>query len=93
MLPTLFHQQLVDTLEAARQLVTAAAALALVMLEVVGFECQGTLPGLQNQTRAAGQHGQIGQILLARGYALAWNADDLVALAFAQLRQVAHREQ
>src|SRR3990167_3434437 len=50
-------QQAVDTLEAARQLVAAAAALALVVLQIIGLERQGALAGLQHQGRAQGQHG------------------------------------
>ena len=37
------NQQAVDALEATRQLVAATAALALVVLQVIGFERQGAL--------------------------------------------------
>lgn len=58
-------QQTVDTLEAARQLVATTATLAFVMLQVIGFERQGTLTRLQHQGRTDRQHGQIGQVLFA----------------------------
>lgn len=58
-------QQTVDTLEAARQLVATTATLTLVMLQIIGFERQGTLARLQHQGRTDRQHGQIGQVLFA----------------------------
>src|SRR5690606_32931876 len=82
--PRDLDQQRVDPLEAAWQLVATATALALVMLQIAGLEGQGTLAGLQHQRCAGRQYGEIRQVFLAAGHSLAGDADDLVALAFAQ---------
>src|SRR3990167_2375640 len=89
----LLHQQRIDPLETTRQLVAAPPPFTLVVLQVIRLERQGTIAGLQHQGRPARQHHQVGEVFLAAGDPLAGDADDLVALALAQLRQVAHREQ
>src|SRR5690554_3746225 len=86
------YREPIDTLETAWQLIPTSAALTLVMFQILCAKRQGALAGLQHQRCTGRQHGEIDQVLLAAGDTLAGNADDLVALALAQLRQVAHRE-
>src|SRR5690606_21420672 len=81
-----------DLLDAPRQLVATPSTLTPVVLQIRGFERQGTLARGQHQAGALGQYCQPDDELLPTLHPRRGDRQYLVALALGQLRQVLQRE-